>query len=342
MIHVVADAFSQCFVLAGLLLDIPVVGSFHTDIIDLLRTHGAFSFQEWFVLAKEATDSFLLDGMATTSQSFKRKLATHWVWCDHVLITAVDNKTFHPSKHSARLREELTFGDPTGFLCVYVGRISEEKHIEFLVEALRNLHGKRNTYLAIVGDGPTAPKYAAMHGKDRKIYCKPKFLSHAELAEYYASSDVHVSASEFETLGNTVLESFACGKPVVVPRTQGFQDTVTHEVNGYLFKAKEITDAVRYLQKLKDDSELLRRLGQEGLREVQAYTYASVVNDMIQWYARGISRRQLQGSLFFFAKLFVVALTVSLAFVMHFAYDIMVRASLLHVLSSLSLAPHPF
>ena len=69
-----------------------------------------------------------------------------------------------------------------------------------------------------------------MHGKQNRIYCQPQFLNHEELAEIYASSDVHVSASEFETLGNTVLESFSCGVPVVVPRTQGFQDTVTHTV----------------------------------------------------------------------------------------------------------------
>ncbi len=75
-----------------------------------------------------------------------------------------------------------------------------------------------------------------MHGKDNGIYCQPRFLSHAELAEVYASSDVHVSASEFETLGNTVLEAFACGIPVVVPRTQGFKDTVRDHQNGFLFE----------------------------------------------------------------------------------------------------------
>ena len=52
----------------------------------------------------------------------------------------------------------------------------------------------------------------------------------------YASSDVHVSASEFETLGNTVLEAFACSIPVVVPDTQGFRDTVKHQQNGFLFQ----------------------------------------------------------------------------------------------------------
>ena len=38
---------------------------------------------------------------------------------------------------------------------------------------------------------------------------------------------MHVSASQFETLGNTVLEAFASNIPVVVPYTQGFRDTVT-------------------------------------------------------------------------------------------------------------------
>lgn len=56
---------------------------------------------------------------------------------------------------------------------------------------------------------------------------------------------MHVSASVFETLGNTVLEAFACGIPVVVPRTQGFNDTVRHNVDGFLFNPGDREDARR-------------------------------------------------------------------------------------------------
>lgn len=125
---------------------------------------------------------------------------------------------------SRKLRKELTFNDPDAFLCVYVGRISNEKRIHIIREAISELD---NVYLALIGDGPTAPVWAKLHSKENKIYCKPKFLSHTELAECYASSDLHVSASEFETLGNTVLEAQASNIPVVVPLTQGFRDTVT-------------------------------------------------------------------------------------------------------------------
>lgn len=243
-----------------------------------------------------------------------------------MLITAVDNQVFNPSKRNDALRKELTFGDPDGFLCVYVGRISEEKRLDVLIEAMHKLTGSRRAHLAIVGDGPISDRYRAMHGTNN-IYCKPKFHSHIELAEYYASADVHVSASEFETLGNTVLEAFACGLPVVVPRTQGFQDTVKDGLTGYLFKTGSSDSAVGFLQKLKDDPRQLHNMGQAGLAEVQAYTYASVVADMLQWYQRGMRRRQAQSALMSLYKLFILLPTVALALLAHFLYDGLVNGN---------------
>ena len=61
----------------------------------------------------------------------------------------------------------------------------------------------------------------------------------------YASSDLHVTASEFETLGNTVLEAHSCARPVVVPRTQGFNDTVRHGIDGFLFHPGDSEDAAK-------------------------------------------------------------------------------------------------
>lgn len=43
----------------------------------------------------------------------------------------------------------MTFGDKNAFLCVYVGRISKEKRIDVIVEAVRSIEG---VYLAIVGE----------------------------------------------------------------------------------------------------------------------------------------------------------------------------------------------
>ena len=87
------------------------------------------------------------------------------------------------------------------------------------------------------------------------IHATLKFAntSHAVLYMYTHTSiliytrHLHLIHIEFETLGNTVLEAFSCGIPVVVPRTQGFCDTVSDQVNGYLFEPRSVQDCQRYI-----------------------------------------------------------------------------------------------
>jgi glycosyltransferase involved in cell wall biosynthesis len=61
VIHCTNDALSNTFVSAGLLLGIPVVGSFHTDLQDLLATHRAHPLQSYLTWLKERVDAISLD-----------------------------------------------------------------------------------------------------------------------------------------------------------------------------------------------------------------------------------------------------------------------------------------
>lgn len=323
IIHIVSDGYSQLFSLAGLLLGIPVVGSFHTDIIDLLTTHGAYEAQKMLIYIKEGLDSLVLDSCATTSSSFQKKLAGQGVKCEHILITSVDVKNFSAQKKNSALRKELMFGAEDGFLCVYVGRISNEKRMDVIIDATRDLAGTDDTYIALIGDGPSAPYYAKAHSKENRIYCKPRFLNHKELAEVYASSDIHVSASEFETLGNTVLEAFAVGLPVVVPRTQGFRDTVRHGVDGFLFNPGDRADARRYIQQLKDDPKMRVKMGAAGRESVQKKTIEYVVKDLKHWYTHGAKVRDARSTLNCFCCAALLFCTVLVTVFMFVVYNIL-------------------
>jgi hypothetical protein len=98
----------------------------------------------------------------------------------------------------------------------------------------------------------------------------------------------------------------------VVPRTQGFRDTVRHEVDGFLFNPADVSDATRYMQRLKDDEALRRRMGAEGCAAVNSRGVDFVVADLLRWYERGwdTSLRR-KGQLFYR----VVAPAMLLAFV---------------------------
>ena len=54
------------------------------------------------------------------------------------------------------------------------------------------------------------------------------------LKKLYSSADVMVVPSKMETLGQTAIESLACGTPVVAFNNTGLSDIISHKKNGYL------------------------------------------------------------------------------------------------------------
>ena len=73
----------------------------------------------------------------------------------------------------------------------------------------------------------------------------------------------------------------------MVPRTQGFQDTVRHEENGYLFAPGNETEASQYIKRLRDDRALLQRMGDKAVSSVVDKSIGKVIEDLLAWYAHG-------------------------------------------------------
>eukprot|EP00667_Euglena_gracilis_P006467 EG_transcript_6523 len=294
VLHITVDAMTMPFTLCAHLLRIPVAGSIHTDVDKILRS---LNKPEWVVRTGwllESQDSFFMDSCATTSESYREELQRRWCWVDHVLLTSVNTEVFHPNcitaKERQAIRSRLTFSHPEGLLLLYVGRMSLEKSIDVLVTALQ-FPGMEGVYLALIGNGPTAPDLARLHGPKRRIYCVPGFVDHPELAKLYAAADVHVSASLFETLGNTVLEAHATGLPVIVPAAQGFKDTVCPEQDGFLFAPESVADFCKAVQRFQADRGLRDRLGREGRRKVESsHSPAAVAKDYVEWYQSTVTK----------------------------------------------------
>ena len=61
----------------------------------------------------------------------------------------------------------------------------------------------------------------------------------------YSAADVFVAPSRMENLANTVLESLACGTPVVAFDIGGMPDAIDHQVNGYLARPFDTADLAR-------------------------------------------------------------------------------------------------
>ena len=85
----------------------------------------------------------------------------------------------------------------------------------------------------------------------------------------YSAADVFVCASPVDNLPNTVLESLACGVPVVAFNIGGIPDMVSHLETGYLASPNDTTDLAAGIRLLLENRELGCRLGQSARRKAE-------------------------------------------------------------------------
>jgi glycosyltransferase involved in cell wall biosynthesis len=143
-----------------------------------------------------------------------------------VLYGGIDPTSFYPgSKLKARRRVGL--GPPGDPVLLYVGRLSEEKGVDVLIDACSILAkaGVR-FHCHIIGPGPLAGPLAAraarLELRDRVEFHGPKPQS--ELPDWYRASDAFVLPSHSEGVPNVLLEAAACGLPCVASRVGGVQE----------------------------------------------------------------------------------------------------------------------
>jgi glycosyltransferase involved in cell wall biosynthesis len=134
----------------------------------------------------------------------------------HVIHPGVDSRIFSP-ENGVRLlaaieqKYGLNRNDP---VVLYVGRLSNAKHIPLLMDALSVL--QKDTKLVLVGSGPEEPRlkrYARRLGIARQ--CIFAGVQHEMLPGFYAISRVCVLPTTTESFGQVYLESLASGTPAV-------------------------------------------------------------------------------------------------------------------------------
>jgi glycosyltransferase involved in cell wall biosynthesis len=89
------------------------------------------------------------------------------------------------------------------------------------------------------------------------------------LALAYSAADVFVAPSTQENLSNTVMESLACGTPVVAFNIGGMPDMIDHRANGYLAKAFDTGDLANGLEWVMQDGERNGALSERARRKVE-------------------------------------------------------------------------
>ena len=180
--------------------------------------------------------------------------------------------------------------DPDRPSVVFVGRITRQKGLPYLLEAAKRLPPE--VQLVLCAGAPDTPEILAevergvqaLQTQRSGVVWIDRLLSQRELATLLSNATTFVCPSVYEPLGIVNLEAMACGAPVVGTATGGIPEVVADHVTGRLVPIEQlddgtgtpvdpeqfIADLAATLTEVVSDPGNARRMGEAGRERARA------------------------------------------------------------------------
>lgn len=132
---------------------------------------------------------------------------------------------------------------------LYVGRLSEEKNLKYLVNTF---NGLPNLNLNIIGFGPMESVLRPIANRNIVFYGA---INNSDLFRYYQENDVFILPSTSEPWGLVVEEALNNGLPVIVSDRVGCADEIIiNDKNGIIFQLSQKDSLKNAILKITDIS----------------------------------------------------------------------------------------
>jgi glycosyltransferase involved in cell wall biosynthesis len=181
-------------------------------------------------------------------------------------------------------REDISLTPPHRLL--FVGRLSPEKGISYLLKATALLAAKGKTVeLHIVGTGPSEEELSkqARALSITSLVHFHGFVPHGKaLRQLYRESDVFILPSLQDQQPKVLMEAMSQNLPVVATNVGGIPSIVQDGKNGLLVPPQQPEAISSAIDRVLSDEELYRRLVSEGLTHVRAHTVEQETARMMQ------------------------------------------------------------
>lgn len=217
-----------------------VISALGTDINVVMKSAIAKQMMLWAGRKSAA--------MITVCQSLKSSMVASGMDATSITVlrNGVDLQLFKPLDRCT-MRRELGMD---GFTLLSVGNLHEPKGHHHIISALASMPGVR---LMISGSGPARGRLEAC-ARAAGVSERVSFLGalhQSRLRDYYGAADALVLASSREGWANVLLESMACGTPVVATAVGGTPEVVRSSAAGVLISEATPEHVVEGIQRLR-------------------------------------------------------------------------------------------
>ncbi|HUN84499.1 MAG TPA: glycogen synthase [Terracidiphilus sp.] len=228
----------------------------------------------------------------------------------HVIYNGIDLAEYQKTSDTQALTD---YGvDPGVPYVLFVGRITRQKGVTHLVDAIRYLPPE--TQVVLCAGAPDTPEIAAelrekvevARRNHPRIVWIEKMVTKQETIQLYSHARVFCCPSVYEPFGIINLEAMACRAPVVASATGGIKEVVVDSDTGYLvpFDQDPVTsfpthpdvfarDLAARIAELLNDPEKCRRFGDAGRSRVEKiFSWTAIAQQTIDLYQNLIEQKK--------------------------------------------------
>jgi glycosyltransferase involved in cell wall biosynthesis len=280
------------------MLDKSIVHIAHYHNVDTWESMGQLWVDRWLSMKRDLN--------AGVSEAVRQNVADHLrlpPYLTRTLYNGVDVDEFHPVSAAKRhsIRERLNI-PAAAKIVVMLARLVPQKNQRLVLESAPEiLSAVPRAHFLFVGGGPDEPK---LHDLAAQLHIEPHvtFLGgRDDVPQIIAASDISVLPSLKEGFSNAILESMACGLPVIATDVGGNREVIDHGINGFIVDRVEkgksrtgsapaiatqinTTQFIRYVKRLLQEDELRTRLGIAALQHVQQFSLDAMVAEIEETY----------------------------------------------------------
>jgi colanic acid/amylovoran biosynthesis glycosyltransferase len=177
----------------------------------------------------------------------------------------VDTKQFQSESQSPRKP-----------IVLFVGRFSEKKGCEYLIQAMARVQEVLNDVeLVLIGDGELKAELEILASKLLRRYQFLGFQTQSVVKNWMNQAmllvvpSVTASTGDSEGLPTVVVEAQAMGLPVVASNHAGIPQAIIHGETGFLIPERDIEGLAEYILQVLKDPSLWQRFSFKGKEHVE-------------------------------------------------------------------------
>lgn len=181
-------------------------------------------------------------------------------------------------------REELGIKE-NDYLIGTIGRLDEQKGIEYLFKALKIIKEQiQNFKCLVVGNGRLRSKLEQLKVK---LGIKENVIltgARTDANDLMAMFNLFVLPSLWEGLPNVLLEAMACEKPIIATNVGGVPELIENEKSGILVEPKDPNSLAKAIIELIKNKEKSKIVSQQARKRVEKFSLDKMVKEIEKIY----------------------------------------------------------